>query len=173
MLDWCVATLPVVAYTQLDVVDAFGAASGGGSLDTRHVVALLVLLVLAGVLLVAALGRRRHAPLIGFLGCLACIAVEVRLASSLSTEFWLIVYGFAALLAGFGLDRYLRQPRNGVTSASLKPGEGPLDLLQTVGATLLAHRSAPAASAQTAPESQPTLESGEGRFGGGGASGQY
>lgn len=173
MLDWCVASLPVVAYLQLDAAAAFDAISGGEGPGTGRVVTILVLLILAGALLVAALRRRRHAPLIGFIGCLACIAVEVRLASSLPTEFWLIVYGTAALLAGFGLDRYLRRPRNGVTSASLKPGEGPLDLLQTVGATLLAHRSAPAASVQPAPEPQPTLDSGEGRFGGGGASGQY
>ena len=66
------------------------------------------------------------------------------------------------------LDRYLRQPRNGVTSAKLTDREGPLDLLQTAGAAVLAGRAAP-----EGPAAAPAVTPGEGRFGGGGASSSY
>ena len=69
--------------------------------------------------------------------------MELRLATTLATETWLILYGLAALVAGVALDRYLRQPRNGLTSVALTRREGPLDLLQTAGAALLAQRAAP------------------------------
>jgi uncharacterized membrane protein YgcG len=66
------------------------------------------------------------------------------------------------------LERYLRQPRNGLTSASLTRREGPLDLLQIAGAALLARRTAP-----EAPPAETTFEGGGGKFGGGGASGSF
>jgi len=92
----------------------------------------------------------------------------LRLASTLATETWLLVYGLAALVAGVALDRFLRQPRNGVTSSSLTDREGPLDLLQTAGAAVLAQRAAP-----QAPSSESGYTPGGGKFGGGGASGGY
>ncbi len=58
-------------------------------------------------------------------------------------------------------------PRNGVTSSSLTDREGPLDLLQTAGAAVLAQRAAPEAP------SEPGYTPGGGKFGGGGASGGY
>ena len=73
-----------------------------------------------------------------------------------------------ALVAGVTLERHLREPRSGLTSASLTKGEGPLDLLQIAGSALLAHRAAPE------PQSAaPGFEGGGGKFGGGGASGRY
>jgi hypothetical protein len=102
------------------------------------------------------------------MGCVACLAMELRLATTLATETWLILYGLAALVAGVALDRYLRQPRNGLTSAPLDSREGALDLLQTAGAAVLAQRTAP-----ESPPSRPTVTPGEGQFGGGGASGNY
>ncbi len=89
-------------------------------------------------------------------------------ATALATETWLIVYGLAALVAGLALDRYLRPPRNGFTSAALTRREGPLDLLQTAGAAVLAQRAAP-----ELPRPEPPVTPGGGRFGGGGASGSY
>jgi hypothetical protein len=132
------------------------------------VAAVVLLLALGTAMLLAGLRRRRHAPLLGFMGCVACLAVELRLATTLATETWLILYGLAALVVGVGLDRYLRQPRNGLTSAALTQREGPLDLLQTAGAAVLAQRSAP-----ESPRTEPAVTAGEGRFGGGGASGSY
>ena len=168
MLDWLVATLPVVAYAQhanwrLSMHCKFRAAAArAGS------VTVVLLVALGTAMLLAGLRRRRHAPLLGFMGCVACLAVELRLATTLATETWLIVYGLAALVAGVALDRYLRQPRNGLTSAPLDSREGPLDLLQTAGAAVLAQRTAP-----ESPPSRPTVAPGGGQFGGGGASGNY
>ena len=161
MLDWLVATLPVAAYVQH--ADTLMPGAGTGRLVTT-----LLLLALGTALLLAGLRRRRHAPLLGFMGCVACLAVELRLATTLATETWLVLYGLAALIAGLALDRYLRQPRNGLTSAALTRREGPLDLLQTAGAAVLAQRAAP-----EPPPPDSTFTPGGGRFGGGGASGNY
>jgi hypothetical protein len=128
----------------------------------------VVLLVLGAVMLRTGLKRRRRAPLWGFLGCMVALAVELRAAVPVAPETWLIAWGLVALVAGITLDRYLREPRNGLTSASLAKGEGPFDLLQMAGAALLTHRAT--------PESQPAAPEFEGRggeFGGGGASGRY
>jgi hypothetical protein len=168
MLDWLVATLPVAAYAQHATWDTYALLHFPGGAGTGRLVAAVLLLALGAALLVAGLRRRRHAPLLGFMGCVACLAVELRLATTLATETWLILYGLAALVAGVALDRYLRQPRNGLTSAALDSREGPLDLLQTAGAALLAQRTAP-----EPPPSRPAVTPGEGRFGGGGASGNY
>ena len=166
MLDWLVATLPVSAYAQYACGTAFDPTqvavdNGGGRLA-----AMLLLLALGTAMLWTGLQRRRHAPLWGFLGCLAGLAVEVR--GVLATETRLILCGLVALAAGVTLERYLRQPRNGVTSASLTQREGPLDLLQIAGAALLAKRAGP-----EAPPAESTFEGGGGKFGGGGASGSY
>lgn len=167
MLDWLVATLPVAAYAQSTTWNVYQALHGAGGGTVRLATAVL-LLVLAVALLVAGLRRRRHAPLLGFMGCIACLAVELRLATALATETWLILYGLAALGAGVALDRYLRPPRNGLTSAALTHREGPLDALQTAGAAVLAQRTAP-----EVPRSDPPVTPGGGRFGGGGATGSY
>ena len=168
MLDWLVATLPVAAYAQHANWSAFDALHVSGSGGTGRLVTVVLLLALGTALLFAGLRRRRHAPLLGFMGCVVGLAVELRLATTLATETWLVLYGLAALVAGVALDRYLRQPRNGLTSAPLDSREGPLDLLQTAGAAVLAQRTAP----ESTP-SRPTVTPGGGQFGGGGASGNY
>jgi len=168
MLDWLVATLPVVAYAQ----HATWSLIAGGFADvgppSGRLATSLLLLALGTALLVAGLRRRRHAPLLGYMGCVACLAVELCLATSLATETWLVLGGLAALVTGVALDRYLRQPRNGLTSAALTDRDDPLDLLQTAGAALLAQRTA-----QDFSSPEPTFKPGGGRFGGGGASGNY
>jgi len=168
MLDWLVATLPIAAYAQLADWSAFDALHVSGSGGTGRLLAVVVLLALGAAMLVAGLRRRRHAPLLGFMGCVIGLAVELRLATTLATETWLIIYGLAALVAGVALDRYLRQPRNGLTSAPLDSRVGPLDLLQTAGAAVLAQRTAP-----ESPPPGPAVTPREGQFGGGGASGNY
>jgi len=92
----------------------------------------------------------------------------LRPAVPVAPETWLIAWGLMALIAGVTLDRYLRNPRSGLTSASLTRGEGPLDLLQVAGTALLAQRAAPAPS-----PAEPTFHGHGGEFGGGGASGRY
>ena len=168
MLDWLVATLPGAAYLQHAPWSDLAPAELPAGIGAGRLPAVALLLVLGVALLVTGLRRRRHAPLLGFLGCVAGLAVELRLASSLATETWLIACGLAALVAGVVLDRYLRQPRDGLTSARLDSREGPLDLLQTAGAAVLAQRSAP-----EAPPPDSSYTPGGGKFGGGGASGSY
>ena len=168
MLDWLVATLPVAAYAQRAAWSAIVETGLTTAAGTGRLAATAFLLATGIALLVAGLRRRRHAPLLGFMGCVACVAVELRLATTMATETWLILCGLVALVAGMVLDRCLRQPRNGVTSAKLTDREGPLELLQTAGAAVLAGRASP-----EGPTAAPAVTQGEGRFGGGGASGSY
>ncbi len=168
MLDWLVATLPVATYVQRAPWNAYEALYAPAGPGSGRLATAVLLLALAVAMLFAGLRRRRHAPLIGFMGCVACLAVELRLATTLATEAWLILYGLLALVAGVALDRYLRQPRNGVTSVALSQREGPLDLLQTAGAAVLAQHSSPEPT-----RTEPAVAAGEGRFGGGGATGSY
>ena len=168
MLDWLVATLPIATYAKYATWNYFAVELVTVDGPSGRLATSVLLLALGIAMLVAGLRRRRHAPLLGFMGCVACLAVELRLATSLSTETWLVLCGLAALVAGVALDRYLRQPRNGLTSVALNDRDGPLDLLQTAGAALLAQRTA-----REFPAPQPSFTPGGGRFGGGGASGSY
>jgi hypothetical protein len=168
MLDWLVATLPIVAYAQSPRVAALDAAAIANGTDTTRLLVVTLLCVLGAAMLGTGLKRRSHAPLWGFLGCVVAFAIELRPVVPVAPEWWLIACGLVALVAGVALDRYLREPRNGLTSASLRKGEGPPELLQMAGTALLAQRAAPAPSPV-----EPTFHGGGGEFGGGGASGRY
>lgn len=167
MLDWLVVTLPVAAYAQSTSWRVYAELDYAGASASRLVI-VAMLLALGTAMLIIGLRRRRHAPLLGFMGCVACLAIELRGVTALATEAWLIICGLVALVVGVALDRYLRAPRNGLTSAALSSREGPLDLLQTVGAAVLAQRTA-----SELPQSDAPVTGGGGRFGGGGASGSY
>ena len=168
MLDWLVASLPIVSYTGsapwIAMDPSYLAHVGFG-----RWLPMVLLAALGAAMLVTALRRRRHAPLLGFMGCVIGVALELRFAvGHLPTEAWLIGYGLAALAAGVVLDRYLREPRKGFTSQPLSDRESPLDVLQTAGAAVLTHTSQSAA-----PQPEASVAGGGGRFGGGGASGSY
>lgn len=168
MLDWLVATLPVAAYAFHTTHGFSSRLLDAGAVSSVRVATVALLLVLGVALLAAGLRRRSHAPLLGFMGCIACLAVELRFATPVATETWLLASGLGALIAGLALDRYLRLPRDGLTSAALTDGGGAFDLLQTVGAALLAQRTSPDPATSDGP-----FNAGGGRFGGGGASGSY
>ena len=168
MLEWLVATLPLASWSLHASTGAFDGSRVAGGSGVVHPLVVALLLVLGTALLMTGLRRRRHAPLWGFLGCLAALALELRPALPIVDEAWLIACGLLVLIAGIALDRWLREPRNGLTSASLTHGEGPLDLLQVAGTALLAQRVAPAA----APADSP-YHGGGGQFGGGGADSRY
>jgi len=168
MLDWLVATLPVAAYLQHASWGAFDPTYAASGTATTRLATVVLLLVLSAAMLTTGLRRRRHAPLWGFLGCVASLAVELRNSIPLAPETWLTLCGLVALIVGVAADRYLRQARNGLTSASLTQREGALDLLQIAGTALLAKRTAP-----EPPAAEPGFEPGGGRFGGGGATGGY
>jgi hypothetical protein len=168
MLDWLVACLPIAAYARWAPWSYLEFTSTGPDVGAHRIVTVAVLLVSGAALLTTGLRRRRHAPLIGFLGCLVGLAVELRFATGISNEAWLLACGFSALVAGALLDRWLRVPRHGLTSVPADRGEAALDLLQTAGAAIVSQRSAPE------PVPEASVMSGEGgRFGGGGASGGY
>jgi hypothetical protein len=168
MLDWLVAVLPVVAYAEYASWSGLDPSQVAGGPGTTRYGVVALLLLLGAALLTTGLRRRRHAPLWGFLGCVAALAVELRAAAAVAPETWLIAVGVTALLAGVALDRWLREPRNGLTSVALTKREGPLDLLQTAGTALLAGRAAPGPQ-----PAEPGFEGGGGKFGGGGASAGY
>ena len=168
MLDWLVATLPLAASLLHASAGAFDGPQLAGGSGTVRPLAVVLLLLLGAALLMTGVRRRRHAPLWGFLGCVAALAMELRPGLPIVQEAWLIACGLVALAAGIALDRWLREPRGGLTSVSLTRGEGPLDLLQVAGTALLAQRAAPAA-----PPAESGYHGGGGRFGGGGATGRY
>jgi hypothetical protein len=168
MLDWLVVALPLAAWGQSASWNAYAMLSAAATRTSRLPIVLL-LVALGAAMLFTGLRQRRHAPLLGAMACIAGVALELRFAMpGIATEAWLVGYGIAALVVGVALDRYLREPRNGYTSTALTSREGPLDLLQTVGAAALAQRSTP-----DVPQSEPAVTGGGGRFGGGGASGSY
>jgi hypothetical protein len=164
-LDWMVVVLPVLAYAGQAGTGWFVSAAGSLPGGAARATTCALLLALAAASLAAGLRRRRHAPLLAFLGCVACFAVELRFAVGGPAEAWLLLGGLSAIFAAAALDRYLQRPREGVTSAKLTDREGPLDLLQTVGASVLAQHG------RTEPP--PAVAAHEGRFGGGGASGSF
>jgi hypothetical protein len=169
MLDWIVVALPLYAYAR-HVSWSWVAMVSGSPPGTAGLVVTVALLAGFGALaLVAGLRRRRHAPLLAFLGCVACIAVEMRLVIHWTPETRLVLDGLAAIAVGLAIDHYLRRPRSGLTSARLTDREGPLDLLQAVGAAVLAQ---PGRSGEPAT-SEPAVAARDGRFGGGGASASY
>jgi hypothetical protein len=165
MLDWLVVVPSVFEYALhggWGWSDSIAGAYRGG---TGRLTACTLLLGLAAAMLATGLRRRRHAPLLAFLGCVACLMLELRFAIGGPTEAWLLLSGLAAIGAGLALDRSLRRGRGGLTSAKLTDREGPMDLLQTMGVAVLAQRGG--------PEAPPSTAAHEGRFGGGGASGKY
>jgi hypothetical protein len=170
MLDWVVATLPAGAY--LHAGGWAAALQPELLLETAAAAAPRVLVpvalaAFAVAALVVGLRRRTHAPLLAFLGCTAAVLLETYRYVGLPAEAWLVLCGVALLAAGVALDRWLRAPRAGVTSARLTDREGPLDLLQLAGASVLAQRDAPS------PAAGDGVTPGGGRYGGGGASGSW
>jgi hypothetical protein len=115
---------------------------------------------------VVGLHRRSAAPLWAMLACNLCLAIELREMTGLDLSWRLILWGTLALAAALVIDRLLRRPRRGITTASLDEGPGLLPLLQVAGAALVAPPHAPPAAAS------PYAGEGGG-FGGGGASGRY
>ena len=169
MLDWLVALMPLGGYLWLEVRGSQGITRE----FLRHpsLVGLLPLVLtasLGAVALAAGIRRRRHAPLIAFMGCVACLAYEVRNLSGLALEVRLILWGVVALAVALALDRALRTPRQGITSRSVGRDPQGLALLQLAGAGALTPPAPPSAAAPGA-----AFRGGGGQFDGGGASGGY
>jgi hypothetical protein len=149
MLNWLVVFMPLAGYMWLH--------------GNRF--AALLPLAYGIVAFIAGIQRRTHAPLLASMICMACVAYEFRHAMGLPLEAQLILEGCVALAIAVTLNRFLRQPRAGITSQRLSDGDDRLNLLELAGAAAIAP------GARTAPASAPGTS--DGRFGGGGASGSY
>jgi uncharacterized membrane protein YgcG len=167
MLDWLVIAMPVLAYAWLTL--AHSSSFRLEDLRAANIRALLpVALPLVYGLITARIGiqRRTHAPLIAAIACLICLAYELRAVTGLAMQWRLILWGSLALLASILLERYLRTPRNGITSRDVGEDLTGLDLAQIAGAASMT----PASGGQAG---QSQFKGGGGDFGGGGASGGY
>jgi hypothetical protein len=166
MLDYLVIVMPVAGYL-------WSVSRSGLSMatDYRHAalsawVVPLCPLLFAGIAVTVGLRRRAHSPVIAFMLCVACVAYELRRLTGLALEVRLIVWGCALLVASTILDRYLRVPHRGITSKSLREADHSIGVLGMVGSAVLTPHSEPM-------KGTPSFEGGGGRFGGGGAGGQY
>jgi hypothetical protein len=152
MLDWLVVSLPLAGFAW--------------TLLYRHGPLLPVSLLLgfAAAATVTGLRRRTHAPLLSTLGCLACVAYELRGRFGNPLEVDLLLWGTVGLALAIAVERWLRRPRRGITSQDIDGASIAQDLVQSVGAsTLTPHGAA----------GHPEYRGEGGGFGGGGASGRY
>lgn len=155
-----VVVMPLAAY--------FFARDGSfDRFDPRIAAALLLYAIGA---LIVGVGFRLHAPLLALFPTLGCLAFEARELSGLSLEARLIVWGVVLLGVSIAIERFLRTPRNGITSRQLKDDKLG-DLLQLAGTVAItpvgAHGARPA-------EGGPQVETGAGSsFGGAGAGGDF
>jgi hypothetical protein len=157
MLDWLVVTMPLAGYLWLG--DWFS-----NGVFPAHA-PLWLLLPFAAAALIVGIRRRAHAPLLGFMVSAGCVGFELRNVTSLSVEAKLILWGSAVFALSYGLGRYLRTPRGGISSLREAEDDEIADLVQLAGAGGLAPHSA----AQRPAE----FMGGGGAGGGGGASGGY
>jgi hypothetical protein len=162
MLDWLVVVMPVAGY--------LWSAAPNVATDYLHAGASAWLvpmcpLVFAAIALATGLKRRAHAPIVAFMLCITCTAYELRRLSGLSLETRLIVWGCTLLLVAIILERYLREARRGITSRKVRDEDDAAGILRIAGSAVLTPHSPPKAA--------PSFEGAGGRFGGGGATGQY
>jgi hypothetical protein len=166
MLDWLIVVMPVAGY--------YWSASGSGlsvATDYLHAapsawVVPISSMTFAGFALATGLRRRAHAPIIAAMLCVACCAYELRKLTGLSLEARLITWGCVLLLVSITIERYLRIPRGGITSRPLRAEGESLGILGIAGSAVLTPHSPPSAATSS-------FDGSGGRFGGGGASGQY
>lgn len=158
ILDWLVVALPVVGWGALQVMR-----------ETSPWLLLppLLFAMLAGV---AGIRRRTHAPLIALLGCLACLGYGMAKYTPLEWHWRLIFGGAVGLLASIAIERWLRTPRQGISSLDLGEDLSAVDLARYAGAGAAASgAAAPAGGSATAPG----VQGDGGRFGGAGAGQRY
>jgi hypothetical protein len=165
MLDHLVVVMPIAGFVW--AVLAAPTAFTFATLSAKVYPALLpvlVPLVFAVAGFIAGVWQRRHAPLVATLACTLCLAYELREITGLPLRWRLLLWGPLALLACVAIDRWLRQPRNGITTADLGtlPSTGVADALHAAALTPVAEANSPA-----------SWDGQGGKFGGGGASGRF
>jgi hypothetical protein len=170
MLDWLVVAMPVGGYLWAATAHLnFWSAQSGMAYFHDHPFGALWNLLAPAIFGVVALAvgcrRRRHAPLLAFMGCCLCVAVELHELGNWALQTRLILGGSATFAVALAVNRWLRTPRRGITSQQAGATSGVFDLVQLAGAASLS----PQSGAASAPEFKP----GGGSFGGGGASGRF
>lgn len=166
MLDWLVVGMALQLFAGRSAwpwLAAAATAPASGAL--RSILACGLLLGLATAAVAVGLRRRRHPPLLAGLLFAAGLALELRSAIGGPAEAWLLLGGIALIAGSAVLERRLRQPRDGITSARLTDRDDPMDLLQAAGAGI--------ALRGLQPQPRPAAGAHQGRFGGGGASGNF
>jgi uncharacterized membrane protein YgcG len=165
MLDWLVVAMPLAGYLWSASHRSLSAATDYLHETPSAWIVPLCPLVFAGVALAVGLSRRAHAPIVAFMLCVACTAYELRRLTGLALETRLIVWGCVLLLVSIVLDRYLREPRGGITSRKERDKDDSAEMLGIAGSAVLTSHSP--------PKAEPSFGGGGGRFGGGGATGGY
>lgn len=157
MLDGLVIVMPWLAHGWLT---AYGWRSNAAIAWSALVLALGFL----AVNLFAGVKRRQHAPLIGALGNLVCVAYALHRMVAWPLHWQLVVAGVLLLAAAVLLDRRLRGRSAGITSQAIDEPAG-LELAQLAGAAHIT--PAPGGAPEAGVQGQG------GGFGGGGASGRF
>lgn len=155
MLDGLVIVMPWCCYAWL-------AAHAWQSAPLDRGIALLVATGFFAATLLAGVKRSRHAPLIGALGNLLCIAHALHRLLPWPDYWQLILAGAVVLAAAVLLERWLRDGRR-MTSAAVAEPAG-LDLAQLAG---VMHVTPTQVATPAGVQGQG------GEFGGGGASGRF
>ncbi len=155
MLDGLVIVMPWLTYGWVVALAWNG---------TTNWAALAVAFGFLVVNLVVGVKRSKHAPLIGALGNLACVAYSLHRLWHWPMHWKLMAAGSVQLLVALLLHRRLRHRQEGITSRTLAEPSG-FDLAQLAGA----------ASLVPAPGAPPpaSVQGQGGDFGGGGASGRF
>jgi hypothetical protein len=166
MLDWLIIVMPAAGYLWSASRSSLSVATDYLHAPPSAWVVPICPIVFAGFALVTGLWRRAHAPIMAAMLCVACSAYELRKLTGLSLEARLITWGCVLLLASIAIERYLRVPRGGITSRALREDGDSVGILAIVGSAVLTPQSPP-------HKATPSFEGGGGRFGGGGASGEY
>jgi len=166
LLDVLVIVMPLAGYFW-----SVPASSGWSEHDYRHARLLdwavpLAPLAFAIIALGIGLRRRTHAPLIAAMLCIVCTAFELRALTGMPLERRLILWGALLLIAAVAVERWLRTPRQGITSRALRRERESTGLLRMAGAAVLTPHAAPA-------QATPSIQGAGGKFGGGGSSGSY
>jgi len=157
MFDGLVIAMPWLAHGWL-------VQYNGSSTVATHGVALAMALAFLVVNLFVGVKRRQHAPLIGTLGNLACVAYSIYRLMPWPMHWQLIAAGVVLLAVVVLLERLLRHRSKGITSRAIEEPSG-MDFVQVVGAGHLS--PAPGSPAPAGVQGQG------GEFGGGGASGRF
>lgn len=171
MLDWLVVVMPVVGFGWLSL-NRSGPLTLQALRDGPPLPALLPLLLVTTFGLAAfatGLRRRTHAPLYAALAAVPLLAWELRAVTGLAPHWRLILWGGLGLAVAIGLERALRDGRDGLTSRDPGEPDAALELAQLGSAAL----AAPPAGTAGAGPSPPAVEGQGGSFAGGGASGRY